>query len=170
MVTYSGGKFRLRRDRCEKNVSTIKKEKEKNSWISRKEPLKSWKEGFEEKEEKRQVETRRLTREERLRLRRDFRKVFKNGKSVYNEYFRIVYVKNDIGLRRMAVLIKKKIGKAVYRNRIRRLVKEFFRNNKGKFPESVDMVFLAREKLKGKKKIYYKDVEKMILNLVERMK
>ena len=116
------------------------------------------------------METRRLTRKERLRLRKDFRTVFKNGRSVYNGYFRIVYVKNDVGLRRIAVLVKKKIGKAVYRNRIRRLVKEFFRNNKNKFPESIDMVFLAREKLRGKKEINYKDVEKMILNLVERMK
>jgi len=116
------------------------------------------------------VETRRLTRKERLRLRKDFKRVFSNGKCVYNEYFRIVYVKNDLGLRRIAVLVKKKIGRAVYRNRIRRLVKEFFRNNKEKFPKSIDMIFLAREKLKEKKKICYKDVEKMILDLMERMK
>ncbi|MCD6449055.1 MAG: ribonuclease P protein component [Thermotogaceae bacterium] len=116
------------------------------------------------------METRRLTRDERLRLRKDFKNVFKNGKSVYNEYFRIVYVKNELGLTRIAVLVKKKIGKAVYRNRIKRLVKEFFRNNKRLFPESSDIVFLARGGFKGKESVNYKDVERVILDLLERIK
>ncbi len=114
------------------------------------------------------MEARRLRREERLRLRRDFDRVFSEGRSVHDENLRIVYVENGLGYPRFAVVVRKKLGKAVYRNRLKRLIREVFRLNKEKFP-SVDMVFVVRDGLKGRKNIKYWDVERIVLKLLEKM-
>ncbi len=116
------------------------------------------------------METRCLTREERLRLKRDFDAVFQEGKSVANEYLRIVYRKNGKALTRIGVVIKKKIGKAVYRNRLRRLIKEVFRNNKREFPKGYDLVFIVKEGLRDWKEIKYQDMLKIVLELVKRLR
>ena len=117
------------------------------------------------------METRSLKKEERLRLRRDFDRVFSKGESVKNEYLRVVFTKNEIGFRRIGVVVRRKIGKAVYRNRLRRLIKEVFRNNKDIFPESVDVVFLVRDGLKGMEKgmNYWKMLE-MVRDVLNKMK
>ena len=115
------------------------------------------------------METRRLTRQERLRLRRDFDRVFSEGKSVYNDYLRLVYIKNGLDHPRIAVVVRKKIGKAVFRNRLRRLVKEVYRLNKEKFPK-IDAVFVFRDKAKNLKGIKYRDMEKIVLDLVEKLR
>ncbi len=58
----------------------------------------------------------------------------------------LVYVrKNDIGYRRVGITASAKVGNAVKRNRIKRLVREFFRLNQDQLPESADFVFIARK-------------------------
>ena len=115
------------------------------------------------------METRRLTREERLRLKRDFKRVFTEGRSVSNEYVRLVYKENGLGHPRIAVVVRKKIGKAVYRNRLRRLVKEFYRLNKEKFP-NYDVVVLFREKSKNLKGAKLDDIGEILTELLEKLK
>jgi ribonuclease P protein component len=115
------------------------------------------------------VETRRLTKEERLRLRRDFDRIFSQGRSVHNAYLRLVYIENGLDHPRIAIVVKKKIGKAVFRNRLRRLVREVYRLNKEKFP-NVDVVFVFRDRAKDLKKPSYWDMERIVLDLVEKMR
>ena len=114
------------------------------------------------------MEAHRLSREERLRLRRDFDRVFSSGKSVSNDYLRAVYVENGLDHPRFAVVVKKKIGKAVFRNRIKRLIREVYRLNKEKFP-NVDVVFVVRDNMKDMKGIKYEDMKRIVLSLVEKM-
>ncbi len=116
------------------------------------------------------METERLRRYERLRLRRDFDRVFKEGKSVQDDVIRIVYVKNGLDHRRMAVVVRKRIGKAHVRNRLKRLVREVFRKNKGAFPRGFDMVFIFKDGVREiAEDLKYDDLKKTILKLVERM-
>ncbi len=115
------------------------------------------------------METRRLTKEERLRLKRDFRRVFTKGKSVSNDYVRLVYLENGLDHPRIAVVVRKKIGKAVFRNRLRRLVKEFYRLNKERFP-NYDVVVLFREESKNLKGVKLDDIGKILTELLEKLK
>ncbi len=116
------------------------------------------------------METRGLTKSERLRLRRDFDKVFSEGRSVADENLRIVYVENGLDIRRIAVVVRKRIGKAVFRNRLRRLIKEVFRLNKEYFPNGMDYVFVVREGMKDRRDIGYWEMEKIIKRLLEKLR
>ena len=88
-----------------------------------------------------------MQRENRLRDRRDFRRVFKYGKSAANRHF-VLYamVKREGGPPRVGVSISKKVSKhAVDRNRVKRLVKEVVRPLIGHIPDGRDLVIIARE-------------------------
>ena len=117
------------------------------------------------------METHGLRRWERLRLRRDFDRVFSRGRSVSESFLRVVYLENGLGFSRMAVIVKKKVGKAHVRNRLKRLVREAYRRNKGIFPDSFDMVFVFRSEVSEKaKELSYWEVEEVLRKLAERMK
>jgi ribonuclease P protein component len=45
--------------------------------------------------------------------------------------------------------VTKKVGNAVQRNRIKRVVREVFRRNRQLFPASHDIVFIAKREAKG---------------------
>jgi len=105
-----------------------------------------------------------LRKEERISLERDFAKVFRQGRRVRTEYFTVVLCPNDLGIRRLAVVAPKRVGKAVVRNRMKRLAREFFRLNKCRLRSSTDYIFVAR---KGDKKVGYREVEATLAVLLE---
>lgn len=47
---------------------------------------------------------------------------------------------NQRGIKRIVVNVSSKVGKAVVRNRIKRIYREIFRKNKEIFPESYDII------------------------------
>lgn len=108
---------------------------------------------------------------ERLRLRNDFKKLFDSkGRSV-NSYFVLVFRKNDLEYSRIAVSIKKKFGKAVLRNKLRRQIKEIYRTNKQDFPQGYDFLFIPRKALSNiYKDVDYSDIKKMIFDTVRKVK
>lgn len=74
----------------------------------------------------------------------EYRKVYQNGYSVANRCLVLYTLPNNKGMRRFGFSISKKLGKAVVRNRIRRLLKEICRLNQDWFPEARDYVIIAR--------------------------
>ena len=71
-----------------------------------------------------------LTKNERLRRKRDIRSLFVAGHSVSGGALRLVYRPNGLEVNRLLVTVRKKFGTAVERNRARRLVKEAYRHLK----------------------------------------
>ena len=73
-----------------------------------------------------------------------FRQVYARGKSRANGLLVLYVLENGLQMRRLGVSVSKKVGNAVVRNRVKRLVKEAFRQLEEDLPNGLDMVFVAR--------------------------
>jgi ribonuclease P protein component len=85
-----------------------------------------------------------LKKSERIRKRRSYLQIYQHGKRSFTKHFTIVVSENDLDFPRLGVTVTKKIGNAVKRNRIKRLIREFFRLNKDRFKASQDIVIIAK--------------------------
>ncbi len=63
------------------------------------------------------------------------------------EHFTLFLRKNNKDAKRLGLVVGRKVGGAVSRNRIKRLVREFFRLHRGEIPESSDLIVLAKENI-----------------------
>lgn len=102
----------------------------------------------------------------RLRNRADFSRVYRHGKSFANYQFVVYWFrKKEVEKFRVGISVSKKVGNAVVRNRMRRLVKEIMRHHEDKLIEHVDLVFIVR---KGAIEMSYKDLEKSVLHVLRK--
>lgn len=85
-------------------------------------------------------------KENRITLRRDFERVYKEGKLFQDEYFRIFVLRNAQGVPRLGLAVSKKLGGAAARNRIKRMLRESFRRNKDLL-KGMDIVVQPKRKL-----------------------
>ena len=85
-----------------------------------------------------------LTKSERLLRRTDFEKLSEDGHRIDSDYFVILYSRNGLGKLRLGVTVSKRVGCAVIRNRVKRLVRERFRLRKALFSDSYDVNVIAK--------------------------
>jgi len=83
-----------------------------------------------------------LPREERIRKRNDFERVFREGRRLTAGPIFARWVPNELGFTRMGVAVRTTLGNAPRRNRIKRLLREAYRLNKHQVPPGVDIIFL----------------------------
>ena len=86
-----------------------------------------------------------LTRADKLRKRHEFVSLSRCGKSVSDRYFILAYQPNRIGHARIGITITRRVGNAVVRNRIKRIVREFFRMQPVLREKSVDINVIAKK-------------------------
>lgn len=82
-------------------------------------------------------------RYERLKSNKDFQKLFKKGNKAYSKYLTVIY-RPVQGKTVMGIALSKKHGKAVKRNRIKRLIRAAFQNNLDKLGGSYCLVILPK--------------------------
>jgi len=86
---------------------------------------------------------------DRLKKRYEFRQVQLGGRRIHTPHFLLVVRPNALPNTRLGITVTKKVGSAVQRNRIKRVVREVFRRNRQLFPASHDVVFIAKRDAKG---------------------
>lgn len=101
------------------------------------------------------MKTRSFTKRERIRNRKDYSRIYEQGVRDHSRRFTIITCPNKIGIRRLGLTVGKKVGNAVQRNRLKRLLREFFRLNKCRLPASQDIVIIAK---RGISPVTYRDV------------
>jgi len=81
-----------------------------------------------------------------LKKREDFKKLYKRGHCVRNRYLSMyILTRGDNNGVRIGFNISKKIGKAVVRNRIKRILKEIFRNTETEPAANLDILCIAKK-------------------------
>ena len=122
-----------------------------------------------------------LTRNERVKKKRDFEKVY-NAANVLFSSDRLIKVhficsENNVAVIKIAAAVSKKAGKAVWRNRVKRLIKESYRLNKKSLLEKVLLkkiqlllVFSPSRLSEARnKKIYLHDVSPGVVELMSKI-
>ncbi len=83
-------------------------------------------------------------KQERIRKRRDYLTVYQQGIRDHSGHFTCLTCRHLSGKRRLGITVGKKVGKAVKRNRIKRIIREFYRVHKQRLPASLDIVIMAK--------------------------
>ena len=97
-----------------------------------------------------------LTKNDRIYLNNDFKDILEHGVKVYGKGLVLWYRlypqggEEDCKLRpsqqaRIAIIVSKKLGNAVQRNRCKRLLKEAFRINRHLLKDSADCIFCPKD-------------------------
>ena len=86
-----------------------------------------------------------FTKKERITKRSEFLTLSKRGIRYNTQNFLIIIIfGNNEPIRRLGITVNKKVGGAVIRNQVKRLLREFFRLHKDQLPESSDILFIAK--------------------------
>lgn len=123
-----------------------------------------------------------LNRSERVKKKNDFEKVYSSGKVLYSSELLIksIYTinlnENFLGVK-IGVAVSKKAGNAVWRNRIKRLIKESYRLNKVSIVEKASknnvgvMIIFSPNRLSElrNKKIFLKDIKEKVVELINKI-
>ncbi len=104
-----------------------------------------------------------MQNEYRMKSKRDYARVYRHGKSVANFQFVLYWLdQKQYPHFRLGISASKKIGNAVVRNRMRRLVKEIVRLNGDRLLGSLDIIVIIR---KAAVDLKYNELEKSIFHL-----
>jgi ribonuclease P protein component len=88
-------------------------------------------------------------KKDRILKRKQFQKLSQAGSRIHNPYFIAVFQPTRVAFPRLGVTVSKKVGGAVARNRIKRLVREFFRCHRELLPGSCDLNIIAKKEASG---------------------
>lgn len=108
-----------------------------------------------------------MKKEEKIRKNRDFIKVYKRGKS-FSNYLLVLYIyknRQNVDLNRVGISVSKKVGNSVVRSRVKRLISETYRLNRGNLIEGYDLVFIARNSSKEKS---FREIEGSVIKLMKK--
>lgn len=68
----------------------------------------------------------------RIQKNNDFKQLRFKGKKISNRYLYAYYRQNEFNNTRIAISVSRRVGNAVFRNKIKRSIRELFRNSKYK--------------------------------------
>lgn len=123
-----------------------------------------------------------LTRNERVKKKRDFEKIYSFAKVLFSSdkmiKVHLLSIDSNVSGVKIAAAVSKKAGSAVWRNRVKRLIKESYRLNKKSLADKVLekkiqlLLVFAPYKLseKNNKKIYLRDISPGVVELMNKIK
>ena len=74
----------------------------------------------------------------------EYHKVYESGKRLKGRHFSLIYAPNGRGQNRLGISVHG-VKRAVRRNRIKRIIREYFRHNRNFLCPPVDVIFAVRQ-------------------------
>lgn len=99
-----------------------------------------------------------------LKKKYEFKILFSKGKIAYGSNLTMYILKNKLTVNKLGIAVSKKSGKAVDRNRIKRLIKENYRTFEDRIECGYNILISVNKKCEIKKVDYYivkKEIEKL---------
>jgi len=96
----------------------------------------------------------------------EFKKLFSKGKFFYGKFINMYMIANQKSYNKLAVTVSRKQGKAVVRNRFKRLIKENYREIEKDLKVGYNILFIInRNKVKETKQIGYYQIKEDMLKM-----
>ncbi|HHT92640.1 MAG TPA: ribonuclease P protein component [Clostridia bacterium] len=86
-----------------------------------------------------------------LKTNREFSRVFKKGKYKAGKHIVVYALENGFSYNRVGISISKKVGIAVQRNRVKRLIRESYRLSEDSILTGYDIVILVKSTVRAAK-------------------
>jgi ribonuclease P protein component len=86
----------------------------------------------------------RLRPADRLRKRFEYRRLRDLGRRVHTRSFVLLIARSEYAHPRLGITVSRQVGNAVGRNRVKRLLREAFRQQRTLFPDGADVVVIAK--------------------------
>ena len=80
----------------------------------------------------------------KLKKRWEFQRAYQKGSKYWNRYFVIYVLHTHFDNLRLGITVSKKVGKSVQRNRVKRLIRESFRQLRPRIKAEYDIVVVGR--------------------------
>jgi ribonuclease P protein component len=107
-------------------------------------------------------------KEDRIRKRSDFLELSSTGHRIQDRFFIIVFSANPFERSRLGVTVTKKVGPAVKRNRLKRVIREFFRLNRHNLEGHWDINIIAKkEAVDLSSKLVNQSLQQMFVQISE---
>ena len=87
-----------------------------------------------------------MKKTEAMKLNKDFKRLYYRGKSFAGKYIVVYTLRNGRKVNRLGLTCGKTIGKAVVRNRAKRLMRESYRLSESNIKAGNDIVIVARSR------------------------
>jgi ribonuclease P protein component len=87
----------------------------------------------------------------------------KRGTRIHSKNLVIFVRKNEKGFHRLGVIVKKEVGTAVFRNRLKRYFREYFRIHKHQMSGELDLIILVKKECSINR---YRDAEMELKRLL----
>jgi len=82
-----------------------------------------------------------------LRKKKGFEYVFKHGKKISGEGLVCYWLSDEQMGNKLGIVVSKKVGRSVKRNRIKRYIREFYRLNRPYFCKTGTLIVVARQSI-----------------------
>ena len=98
-----------------------------------------------------------------VKTHQEFNDVIKKGQSIKNSFYNIYIRKNNYTYPRFGIAVGKKLGNAVFRNKMKRRLRMILTSQKKEFSNGYDYIIIMKEKTKIAN---YHELEKMLNDLL----
>ena len=103
-----------------------------------------------------------------VKRKNEFKRLFSKGKFYFSKYINMYIIKNNKNYNKLAIAVSKKYGKAVYRNKFKRLIKENYREIENNLNIGYNILFIInKNNNKTYKELNYYNIKKDMKKLFE---